>query len=207
MNECVLCGKTLCGCFSFLRHQKQELSLKPNSVEREMKKFGSFLKSQIFYSIRAVNDIFCDSPCGFVVRRSVLFPLISSFLFWARIIPFFHIERHTKDKQNPDDNIKRRHIIRKKGRRQVEPLNIDTNSYDDSESCDVGENIDFPSTSPSTEGNESLFRIHKCLNKLERRRREERKNCFLIIFKDFFILFFNIFSYAVFLFIIDGVIK
>lgn len=32
-------------------------------------------------------------------------------------------------------------------------------------------------------GRKSLFRIHKCLNK------HEQKNCFLIIFKDFFILF------------------
>lgn len=132
--------------------KQPELSLQPRK-----EKFCSFLKSQIFYSIRAVNDIFSDSLvvlrfCPllcFILRLDcrvfcLLFPLISSFLFQARIIPFFHFERHTKHKRQTKaspaffcsisgDNIKRRH---------QKTLNIDTNSYDDSptKSCAVGGN-------------------------------------------------------------------
>lgn len=100
--------RRFCGCFRFYDIRQQEFFSPCKTSEKE-KSSVSFLKSQIFYSIRAANDIFPDSHVFLrffgcvllllLLLLLVVLPLISSFLFQTRIIPFFHFEG-TKDKQS-----------------------------------------------------------------------------------------------------------
>lgn len=104
MIVCVV-KETFLRLLSFLWHQTTRVF--PCKTDEKGKSSVSFLKSQIFYSIRAANDIFSDSHVFLrffggvlLLLLLVVLPLISSFLFQARIISFFHFERHTKDKQS-----------------------------------------------------------------------------------------------------------
>lgn len=223
MIVCVV-EETFLRLLSFLWHQTTRVF--PCKTSEKEKSSVSFLKSQIFYSIRAANDIFPDSHVflrffGGVLLLLLLLllvlPLISSFLFQARIIPFFHFEG-TKDKQSyvashhpphrptigssllffgNDDNIKRRDLSTS----GEKTLNIDTNSYDDSPTeimwCGWKSRrilIFFLCSSPpySTrrrrrrqKGMRSLLEYISVSTSFTER---STKNCFLIIFKDFFIL-------------------
>lgn len=161
------------------------------------KEFCSFLKSQIFYSIRAANEISSDSscrPCGCV---RLLFPLISSFLFQARIISFFHTaKRHRRQtkfvapKPPTTTTSNAGTSFARKSRKREEEVEAEEKNFkhwykflwwftDTKIMWCGGGNIDFlaslslrrrPRRRHEGNATKSLFRIHKCLNKHEQKK-------------------------------------